>query len=148
MKKKLMPTTYLLVAMLFCTALYLLIPVAYIVPSPWNLIGLAPLFFGIWINLSADRAFKMAKTTVKPFEESNALIQDGVFRWSRNPMYLGFVTILLGISLLLRSLSPYIVVVVFVFLIDMRFIRVEEKMLEEKFGDQWKQYRARVRKWI
>jgi len=117
-------------------------------PSPWNLIGLIPLFFGLWINLSADRAFKKAETTVKPFEESNALIQDGVFRWSRNPMYLGFVAILLGISVILRSLSPYIAVVVFVVLIDLMFIRVEEQMLEEKFGDGWKRYRSGVRKWM
>ncbi len=148
MSKKIMPTTYLLVAILFCVVLHFLVPILYIMPSPWNLIGLIPLFFGLWINLSADRAFKKAETTVKPFEESNALIQDGVFRWSRNPMYLGFVAILLGISVILRSLSPYIAVVVFVVLIDLMFIRVEEQMLEEKFGDGWKRYRSGVRKWM
>ena len=148
MRKKIMPTTYLLVAILFCVVLHFLVPILYIMPSPWNLIGLIPLFFGLWINLSADRAFKKAETTVKPFEESNALIQDGVFRWSRNPMYLGFVAILLGISVILRSLSPYFAVVVFVVLIDLMFIRVEEQMLEEKFGDGWKRYRSGVRKWM
>ena len=85
-----MPTTSLLVAILLCFGLHFLTPILYIVPSPWNLIGLIPMFLGVWINLSADRDFKEAETTVKPFEESNALIQDGVFRWSRNPMYLGF----------------------------------------------------------
>jgi len=148
MRKRIMPTTYLLVAMLLCVVLHFLAPISYLIPSPWNLIGLVPLFLGVWINLAADRAFKEAGTAVKPFVESNALIQDGVFRWSRNPMYLGFVAILLGISILLRSLSPYIAVVVFVPLIDLVFIRVEEQMLEEKFGDEWKRYRSRVRKWI
>jgi len=148
MSKKIMPTTYLLVAILLCVVLHFLVPILYIMASPWNLIGLIPLFFGLWINLSADRAFKKAETTVKPFEESNALIQDGVFRWSRNPMYLGFVAILIGISVLLRSLSPYIAVVVFVVLIDLMYIQVEEQMLEKKFGDEWKRYRSRVRKWI
>ena len=143
-----MPTTHLLVAILLCVGLHCLAPIVYIVPSPWNLIGLIPLFLGVWINLSADRAFKKAGTTVKPFEESNALTQDGAFRWSRNPMYLGFAAILLGISVLLRSLSPYLAVVVFVVLIDLMFIRVEEQMLEEQFGDEWKRYRSRVRKWI
>lgn len=148
MRKNIMPTTYLLVAILLCVALHLLTPISYLLPSPWNLTGLIPLFFGVWINLSADRAFKEAETTVKPFKESNALIQDGAFRWSRNPMYLGFAAILLGISVLLRSLSPYIAVVVFVVLMDLVFIRVEEQMLEEKFGDEWRRYRSRVRKWI
>jgi len=127
---------------------HFLVPISYIIPSPWNLIGFVPLLLGIWLNISADRAFKRAGTTVKPFEESNALIQEGVFRLSRNPMYLGFVAILLGITILLRSISPYIVVFVFVILIDRMFIRNEEGMLEGKFGDEWEQYRSRVRKWI
>jgi protein-S-isoprenylcysteine O-methyltransferase Ste14 len=63
-------------------------------------------------------------------------------------MYLGFVAILLGISILLRSVSPYIVVVVFVIMIDLTFIRVEEQMLAEQFGEEWARYRSRVRKWI
>jgi protein-S-isoprenylcysteine O-methyltransferase Ste14 len=124
------------------------IPGTYIVPSPWNLIRLIPVLLGIWINLSVDRGFKKAKSIVKPFEESNALIQDGVFLLSRNPMYLGFVMVLLGIFILLKSLSPYIVVVVFALLMDLMLIRVEERMLEAKFGNEWRHYRSWVRKWI
>ncbi|MFN2148193.1 MAG: methyltransferase family protein [Anaerolineales bacterium] len=145
---KLMPTTYLLIAVLLIILLHFLIPIQFILISPWNLIGLLPLLFGIWINISADRAFKKAGTTVKPFEKSSTLIQHGVFRISRNPMYLGFVSILLGISLLLRSLSPYIVVVLFAILMEAVFIPSEEKMLFEAFGDQWERYRSQVRKWI
>jgi protein-S-isoprenylcysteine O-methyltransferase Ste14 len=63
-------------------------------------------------------------------------------------MYLGFAAILLGISVLLRSLSPYIVVIVFIVWIELAFIRVEERMLAEKFGEAWQQYRSKVRKWI
>jgi protein-S-isoprenylcysteine O-methyltransferase Ste14 len=148
MQKKIMPTVYLLVAMVLCIFLHFLIPIVYIMPVPWNLLGFIPLILGIWINISADRAFKLAETTVKPFEESSILIQDGVFRWSRNPMYLGFVGILLGMSMLLRSLSPYIVIVVFIILIDLVFIRVEEEMLEVKFMEEWKAYRSKVRRWI
>ena len=146
--QKLMPTTYLFVAILLTIALHFLIPVRYVVPSPWNFIGLPLVIFGIWINLSADQAIKKAKTTVKPFEESNVLIQDSVFQLCRNPMYLGFVALLLGISILLRSLSPYIVVVIFTLSMELMFIRIEERMLSEKFGDQWDQYKSRVRKWI
>jgi protein-S-isoprenylcysteine O-methyltransferase Ste14 len=146
--QKLMPTTYLLIALVLCILLHFLIPFSFILVSPWNLIGLLPMVFGIWINISADRAFKRAITTVKPFEKSNTLIQDGVYRISRNPMYLGFVAILLGISVLLRSLSPYIVVVLFAILMEVMFIRPEEKMLLETFGDQWERYQSQVRKWI
>jgi protein-S-isoprenylcysteine O-methyltransferase Ste14 len=148
MGKKLMPTTYLLIAILLSIGLHFLVPLSYVVPSPWNLIGLVPIAFGIWINLSADHAFKMAHTTVKPFEESSALLQDDAYRYSRNPMYLGFESILLGIALLLGSLSPYLVVILFPFAIERSFIHAEESMLEAKFGEEWRQYKSRVRKWL
>jgi len=148
MKTKLLPTTYLLVAILLSIALHFFIPIMYVIPSPWNLFGLIPVVFGIWINISADQAFKRSKTTVKPFKESNVLIQDGVFRFSRNPMYLGFTSILLGVSILLTSLSPYIISIVFAISMDLIFIRIEERMLGDKFGDEWKQYQSRVSKWI
>ena len=148
MKNKIMPTTYLLIAIILCVGLHLLFPIQSILPPPWNLFGLIPLIFGIWINLSADHAFKKVNTTVKPFEETSSLLTEGVFQWTRNPMYLGFVAILLGISICLRSLSPYLAVIVFIVLLDRLFIRVEEQMLENEHGETWKKYRSRVRKWI
>jgi len=148
MEKKIMPTTILLIAILLCIGLHILVPLRYIVPSPWNLVGIIPILFGIWINLSADQAFKKAGTTVKPFEESDALIRNGVFQLSRNPMYLGFEAILLGIVLLLKSLSPFLVIVIFPIWIDRSFIQQEEHMLEAKFGEDWRIYKAAVRKWF
>jgi protein-S-isoprenylcysteine O-methyltransferase Ste14 len=63
-------------------------------------------------------------------------------------MCLGFVLILLGLALLAGSLSPFAVVIVFPLLMERLFIRVEERMLEEQFGRQWREYRATVRRWI
>jgi protein-S-isoprenylcysteine O-methyltransferase Ste14 len=100
------------------------------------------------LNLLADRALKHSRTTVKPFEESTALITGGVFRISRNPMYLGFALILFGIALLMGSLAPHIVIVAFSVLIDVVFIKVEERMLGERFGEAWLRYKATVRRWI
>ncbi|RLD97772.1 MAG: hypothetical protein DRJ13_11810 [Bacteroidetes bacterium] len=140
MMKKIMPTTYLLVAIILCVAFHNIFPIRFLIPSKWNLTGLIPLLFGVWINLAADKSLKFAETTVKPYEESNALVQDGVFRFSRNPMYLGFISILVGISLLLKSLSPYFVVIIFAVLIDQVFIKSEERMLKETFAEVWSKY--------
>ena len=148
MLNKIMPTTYLLFAILLCVGLHILVPIYFVIPLPWNMVGLIPILIGIWLNLSADRAFKQANTTVKPFEESSALIQDGVFRFSRHPMYLGFVLLLFGISMLLRSTSPYIVMIVFAWFIDRVFIQEEERMLAAQFDEEWQGYKSRVRKWI
>ena len=143
-----LPPTYLLVALVLMALLHFLLPIARFVPTPWNLVGILPLAGGIALNLLADRAFHQVETTVKPFETSRTLLTDGVFRITRNPMYLGYVLILLGVGLLLRSATPFLVVPVFVFLMARVFIGAEERMLRETFGPAWEAYTRRVRRWI
>ena len=145
---KILPPTYLLIAMIAMLVLHFLFPVAWIVPPLWNLLGLVFLASGVSMNLIADKAFHQAGTTVKPFEESSMLVTDGVFQISRNPMYLGFVLILTGTSMLLRSLSPFLIIFAYAFLVDKKFIRVEERMLAKKFGSSWDQYKSRTRRWF
>jgi protein-S-isoprenylcysteine O-methyltransferase Ste14 len=129
-------------------ALYFLLPIVKFIPFPWNLVGIVPLSIGIYLNLVADHVFKKRATTVKPYEESTALVTDGVFSISRHPMYLGMVLLLLGLALLLGSLSPFVVVVVFGIAMEKVFIKVEEKMMQETFGAQYVKYKEKVRKWI
>jgi protein-S-isoprenylcysteine O-methyltransferase Ste14 len=85
---------------------------------------------------------------VKPFEQPSALVTNGVFRLSRNPMYVGFVLILGGVAILLGTVSPYVVVAAFAVVMDRRFIRAEEQALHGRFGAEWASYRSRVRRWI
>ena len=146
--KRVLPPTYLLVAIVLTLVLYFLLPIYRIVPLPWNILGLVPLACGIALNLVADRAFHQAQTTVKPFEESTGLITTSVFRMTRNPMYIGYVLILIGVTLIVRSLTPYAIVPVFAILMDRVCIRVEEQMLEKQFGQTWFEYVKRVRRWI
>jgi len=143
-----LPTHYVLFSILSMLVLHFLLPLSTIVPQPWNLIGLIPLIAGIIINLAADRDFHKAGTTVKPYEEPSTLLTQGVFQFTRNPMYLGFVLIMIGIALLIRTLTPWFVMPVFVVLMDRVFIRVEEQMLEARFGATWQAYKAKVRRWI
>ena len=121
---------------------------ARIIPPLWNLLGMIPLALGVVVNLIADQAFHKANTTVKPFKESTALITEGAFRISRNPMYLGFVLVLIGIAVLMRSLTPYVIVLIFAILMDRMYIREEERMLAEEFGTAWEQYKRNVRRWL
>jgi protein-S-isoprenylcysteine O-methyltransferase Ste14 len=111
-------------------------------------VGLIPAITGAILNLLADRAFKIKKTTVKPFEESTTLITTGVFKISRNPMYLGMALILIGICIFLGSVTPYIIVVLFIVLMHNFFINVEEEMLAKTFGDLWLQYKKETRSWF
>ena len=63
-------------------------------------------------------------------------------------MSLGFVLVLTGVAVILGSLMPFFVVPVFTIVMDIVFIRVEEQILEERFGQAWLAYRAKVRRWI
>ncbi len=146
--KRVLPPTYLFLSIATMVLLHFLIPVSKIAPYPWNLLGLLLLVMGISINLIADAAFKREQTTVKPFEKSNALIVTGVFRISRHPMYLGMVFILLGIAILMGTLTPLIVIVIFGISMELVFVRTEERMLEEQFGATWSAYKKKVRKWV
>lgn len=148
MGKKLLPPTYLYLAIVAMLAFHFLIPVAKIITSRWRFFGVIPILLGLALNLLADQAFKKHRTTVKPFEESSSLITSGVFRLSRHPMYLGFVLFLLGLAISLGSFTPYAVVAVFPILMEILFIGVEERMLEERFGVVWLEYKGRVRKWV
>lgn len=85
---------------------------------------------------------------MNPFERSSALVTGGVFRITRNPMYLGMALIVLGAALLLGSATPLAVVILLALLLDRAFISPEEEMLADTFGDQFQEYRGRDRRWI
>jgi protein-S-isoprenylcysteine O-methyltransferase Ste14 len=145
--RKPQPPAYFLGAVLLAVILHFLLPVGQILTFPWRLLGLAPLVIGVVLNLLADQAFKRHDTTVKPFEESSALVTDGVFRTTRNPMYLGMILILFGVAMLLGSAAPFAIVLLLAALLDRVFIAPEEQKLEDTFGEQFRQYRRRVRRW-
>ena len=146
--KKPLPPTYFFGGIVLAAAIHFLFPLQQLLVFPWRLAGLLPLVIGIVLNLMADQALKTHNTTVKPLDISSTLITRGVFTISRNPMYLGMTLILLGIALLLGSATPLVVVIVLPVLFDLVFITPEEKMLEDAFGEEFRQYRKQVRRWI
>jgi protein-S-isoprenylcysteine O-methyltransferase Ste14 len=128
MLSELLPPTYFIASICLMLGLHLLFPIAAVLLLPWRLGGLMAIAVGIWLNLAADRAFKIHDTTVKPFERSRVLLTEGVFRFTRNPMYLGMVLILFGIAMLLGTFSPFVVCTGFAVLLHFRFIFAEERI--------------------
>ena len=145
---KMFPPAYLLIAIVVMIILHFIFPLTMIVFPPWKLLGIIPLVGGVILNIVADNTFQRVNTTVKPFEESTALVTSGIYQVSRNPMYLGFVLILTGIATLLGSLTPFGVIPVFIILMEKNFIRFEEQGLAQKFGPRWVAYRRQVRRWV
>ena len=145
---KILPPTYLLTAIILIVILHLLLPIATLIPSPWTLLGIIPLAVGIIFAVSAEQTFREANTAVCPFDASSTLVTHGLYRFTRNPMYLGSALILFGVSILLGSLTPYIIVFVFALLIDRMFIQMEERKLAITFGEQYEEYKSQTRRWL
>ncbi len=111
-------------------------------------IGLLPMLVGVIIAVGASRQFSAANTNIIPLTKSTTLVTDGMFRFSRNPMYLGMLLFLCGLTLLTHSLPAWIVVMAFFLIIRQKFILREEPLMMETFGDAYIEYRTRVRRWI
>lgn len=147
-QRKIVPPVYMLFALLAMAGLHYAIPLARIVAPPVSYLGLVPLFVGITIAAAAARMFDRIGTPIRPFERSTALVTRGLYRYTRNPMYLGLTLILIGVWLLLGTASALVPIAVFVWIIQEGFIRGEERFLDEIFGEEYRGYKSRVRRWI
>mgnify|MGYP001375875249 CR=1 FL=1 len=147
-RKPVYPPAYVLASCLLMVALHFIAPVRQVVHGAFRLLGLIPMAFGLAVVLWAAGIFDRAGTAIKPFQESSVLVQRGPFLVSRNPMYLSMVCALVGVAVLAGSVSPFLVVPAFAILIDRRFIRAEEAILERRFGAEYVAYKARVRRWL
>ena len=87
-------------------------------------------------------------TTYSPYSASTALVTSGIYRYTRNPGYLGLAIFQLGVALVVDS--PWVALTAFiaVFVVDQFVIRLEEQKLVDTFGQQYDAYRARVRRWL
>lgn len=129
--KRLLPLVYFLLAIFLMVLLHFLLPIVKWRWWPWNLVGIAPMLTGVALNTLADNQFKQHQTTVKPFQSSSALVTDGVFRVSRNPMYLGMTCFLVSLGSWLASLAPLVVIPIFIWWLTVKFIIPEEHGLAE-----------------
>jgi protein-S-isoprenylcysteine O-methyltransferase Ste14 len=146
--RRLLPPAYFLLAIAIMLTLHYRFPMVRWLGESVRLWGLAPIILGVVVGGFANAQFRRRGTTVKPFQLSSALVTGGLFRVSRNPMYLAMVLILTGIAVVLGSLTPLVVVPLFVWLMTALFIRHEEASLEEQFGDDYTGYKQSVRRWF
>lgn len=119
------------------------------IPSPWNWgIGVVLVVLGLSINLPSAGLFRSIQTNLIPYNDPNVLVTSGWFRYTRNPMYLGFVAILIGAAIGAGNIYGYLVPTAFAVIMDRTFIRFEEKAMARVFGAAYGDYRRKVRRWI
>ena len=142
------PPAYAVLAAAAMVALDRWSPGIVVLRGPWTWAGLVPLVTAGLLALLAERRFWRVRTPVLPNRTPRALVTSGVFAVSRNPMYLALTLGLAGLWLLLGSATPGVAIPLFVLAIDRLFVRREERRLEAAFGQEFRDYRDRVRRWI
>lgn len=123
-------------------------PIARVSCPPCFFLGVLALVSGALISGWTIVLFKKIKTTLRPRKNPQELEIFGPFRFTRNPIYLGFLLILLGVDMLLGSLTPLIFPVLFLIIINARVIPFEEENLKKEFGNQYLEYKRTVRRWL
>ena len=117
----------------------------------WPLLGLAGralAALGLMILFWPMAQFLLARTGLVPFSKATTLVTGGLYRITRNPMYLGMTFMLAGAGLILGSLGALLPVPLFMAILQKRFIEGEERFLQDAFGGEYLAYRRRVRRWL
>lgn len=115
---------------------------------PRGLAGAVLTGLAILIVLAAWLRFHRAGTPVEPWHSSTALVTNGIYGWTRNPMYLAMALFYLAIALAVDSLVTMLFLMPLLVLLHYGVIRREERYLERRFGESYRIYRQRVRRWI
>lgn len=115
-----------------------------------EVLALVLLVLGILVAGAGVREFRRASTTVDPLnpDKASAIVETGVFRFTRNPMYLGMLLLLAALAAWLANPAAAAGPVAFVLYMNRFQIRPEERALERRFGDPYRAYLGRVRRWI
>lgn len=119
------------------------------VPGPFRY-GLAALLGATTaaILVGATRGFRQAGTPAKPWQPTTGIVTDGVYAWSRNPMYLAMVLAYVAVAVAADSVITLVLVVPLVIVVQFGVILREERYLEGRFGHAYRNYKRSVRRWI
>jgi protein-S-isoprenylcysteine O-methyltransferase Ste14 len=135
------------VLVLVTLALHFMLPEERIVG--WEqVIGLLLVAVGAGVSSFAAAIFQARETTRKPWGEPTKFVEQPPFTWTRNPMYLGLATTLLGLAIFFGSIAMLVAPAVFFAVIDRIVIPREEETMERIFGQDYVAYKDRVRRWI
>ena len=140
-----------IVALIYIAFSYLLgyfIHIPFAVPVPLRNAGFAMTFVGFLFGVGAFMEFRKAHTTLNPHGTVQALVTNGIYRFTRNPIYLGFLFMVIGLPLNSGYYSGLVVAPFFMTTMSRLVIEREEAYLEKKFKDVYVSYKSSVRRWL
>ncbi len=126
------------------------IPLASFILPAHILMAVIIAIIAVAIDLSAIWSFRQARTTINPLtpDKSSTVVKTGIYAYSRNPMYLGMLLLLIAFAIYLGRLSPWIIPPLFVLIINNRQIVPEETALAQLFSEDYLDYKNTVRRWL
>lgn len=124
------------------------LPTATVTPPLNYLVGIAAIGAGLTILIAAMRQFRKAGTNVPTPLPTTAIVTDGIYNYSRNPIYVALSLLYAGIGLAADSLWVLVLLAPVLLIVRFGVIAREERYLEEKFGDDYRRYKERVRRWV
>ena len=142
------PPYLLIFSIIAMVILHILLPFQSVFNSPINYTGIFCIVVGVAIVKKIRDNISTENTEIHTFKLPRKFLTGGLFQYSRNPIYLGFTIILLGLNILLGSLSPFIIVIAFVLITNFWYIPYEEKNMLKQFDQEYKNYKKKVRRWI
>lgn len=140
-----------IVALMFIVMAYFLgrfVPIPYVAPVALQYFGLFLTFIGFLLGIGAFIEFRKLRTTLDPHGSAKQLVTSGIYRFTRNPIYLGFLLMVVGLPLNSGLIWGIILAPLYIMLMTRLVIEREEAYLEKKFKDQYTGYRSRVRRWV
>ena len=138
-------------ALIYIAIAYLLgwfVPLPFTTPAILRNIGLALTFIGFLLGVGALVEFRKARTTSDPHGSATRLVMAGIYRFTRNPIYLGFLLMVIGLPLNAGFYWGMLVAPFFITTMNRLAIEREEAYLEKKFGKAYADYKSRVRRWL
>lgn len=129
-------------------AIAMVAPGSDVLPRGLEFVGLGLVVGGLVLNAAALRAFSRHGTAQDPEKTPSALVTSGPYRFTRNPMYVAGVIILIGLVLLVDEARAAIVLPLYVWLVARRFVPSDERRMAGLFGDEWRAYTRSVRRWL
>lgn len=111
-------------------------------------LGFGLVAIGLALDAWASEAFRRRGTAVQPWKPSTTVVDHGPYGFTRNPIYLGFALVFVGVAVLSRSWTMLALLVPCLILVDRGVIAREERYLSAKFGAGYDAYRTRVRRWL
>lgn len=150
LKLKIPPPVYAIFIAVIMWLLHKYFPLLQLFNEPYNKIGIGLIVFAVCLDVWSLFLFMKRQTTPNPMKPENTseLVGNGLYKISRNPMYVGLLIILTGFAIWMGSLMPFFMLPVFYFVVTEMQIKPEEKILEVKFGKVYLDYKKKVRRWL